>query len=416
MTLDIYSMLSPHVAKPLGLQADEPVFVSFSYEKSHIPLVSCTQRLAPGYGVKNHLKGIFDHFFNCWHNDRDKLKKVGRPPAGLAVAGVAVAEPVSAAGGNNNNIAAPAEAPPEKSSWWKTVFSGAASREADRMVTLSERSVRTVMDMGFDAVACVNALAESRNDADKATMLLVNKPSGYAASKKQLETLQRLQGKGVEQGLAAAALVKHKFNLEAALATATGPQAAECWKVPSKTAPVKSVKVKKDMGGGKEMDAEDHPYNQENFIFALLSYLQERLGHYASYCVCCHAPHSCFNPDGGVVCSEALCVFQLEESPMEKLLSVHLCPFKDCCDLDLSTVGKEFMGMPLDTICKQYGLTSQQLLEMLLHRYLPTDQIKLMLENGLKTCQCKRLESVLNPTLCARFEHRWKTLRELHGG
>jgi hypothetical protein len=89
-------------------------------------------------------------------------------------------------------------------------------------------------------------------------------------------------------------------------------------------------------------------------------------------------------------------------------------------------VGKEFMGMPLDTICKSYGLTSQQvigrfdlaflssdfscfkLLEMLLHRYLPTDQIKLMLENGLKTVQCKRLESVLNPKLCARFEHRWK--------
>ncbi len=79
-------------------------------------------------------------------------------------------------------------------------------------------------------------------------------------------------------------------------------------------------------------------------------------------------------------------------------------------------MGKEFMGMPLDTICKQYGLTGQQLLEMLLHRYLPTDQIKLMLENGLKTCQCKRLESVLNPTLCARFEHRWKELRELRGG
>jgi hypothetical protein len=84
--------------------------------------------------------------------------------------------------------------------------------------------------------------------------------------------------------------------------------------------------------------------------------------------------------------------------------------------LDLSTVGKEFMGLPLDTICKQYGLTGQQLLEMLLHRYLPTDQIKLMLENGLKTFQCKRLESVLNPTLCARFEHRWKELRERHGG
>ena len=71
--------------------------------------------------------------------------------------------------------------------------------------------------------------------------------------------------------------------------------------------------------------------------------------------------------------------------------------------------------MPLDQICKQYGLTPQQLLEMLLHRYLPTDQIKLMLENGLKQTQCKKLESVLNPALCARFEHRWKQMREQRG-
>ncbi len=330
MTLDIYSMLNEHVAKALGLQADEPVFVSFSYEKSHIPFVSCTQRVAPGYGVKNHLKGIFDYFFHCWNNDRDKLKKVGRPPAGLvAVDPNAAAAAAGAASGNNNNVAAPpvvAAAEREKSSWWKSMF-GSSAKESDSLTTVSDRSVRTVMDMGFDAVACVKALAESRNDADKATMLLVNKPAAYAASKKQLETLQRLQGKGVDQGLAAAALVKHKFNFEAALAAATGPQAAECWKVPGK-APVKSVKVKKDAGGGKEVDAEDHPYNQENFVFALLSFLQERLGHYSSYCVCCHAPHSCFNPDGGVVCSEALCVFQLEESPMEKLMSVHLCPFK----------------------------------------------------------------------------------------
>lgn len=43
---------------------------------------------------------------------------------------------------------------------------------------------------------------------------------------------------------------------------------------------------------------------EDNFIFALLNYLQERLGHYSSYCVSCQAPHSCWNPDGGVVCCE----------------------------------------------------------------------------------------------------------------
>jgi hypothetical protein len=50
------------------------------------------------------------------------------------------------------------------------------------------------------------------------------------------------------------------------------------------------------------VDSEDHPYNRDNFVFALMSYLEERLGHYSSYCVCCHTPHSCYNPDGGVVC------------------------------------------------------------------------------------------------------------------
>ena len=83
MTIDVYSMLNEHVAQSLGFTAEEPAFISFSFEKSHVPLISCTQRVNPGYGVKNHLKGMLDHFFHCWHHDRDKLKKVGRPPAGL---------------------------------------------------------------------------------------------------------------------------------------------------------------------------------------------------------------------------------------------------------------------------------------------------------------------------------------------
>ncbi len=279
-------------------------------------------------------------------------------------------------------------------------------------------------------------------------MLVVNKPGSFEGSKKQLDALNKLVKLGISAPMAAAALVKCKGNADEAFSLCKEkPQ--DCFKLVGSSKSVSVVKgkmVKKSAGGNKTFDSEEHPYNKENFIFALMSFLEERLGHYSSYCVCCHAPHSCFNPDGGVVCrwvsfelflclnflllfSEALCVFQLEESPMEKLMSVHLCPFKvwncdlmhrfffphffdkDCCDLDLSTVGKEFMGMPLDTICKSYGLTSQQLLEMLLHRYLPTDQIKLMLENGLKTCQCKRLESVLNPKLCARFEHRWKAVK-----
>ena len=249
-------------------------------------------------------------------------------------------------------------------------------------VVLTKQAVNAVMELGFDPIVCVRALIETRNDVDTATMRVVNNGNKYQPTKKQstaFETL--LSSKGVsDDATAAVAFVKCNYVIDDALAAIQGDP-NNLWRIQASS--VLSLPSKKK--GSKEKErAEDHPFNQDNFVFALLSYLQERLSHYSSYCVSCQAPHSCNNPDGGVVCSEALCVFQLEESPMEKLLSVHLCPFKDCCDLDLSTVGKEFMGMPLDQICKSYGLTSQQLLELLLHRYLPTDQVKIMLENGLK--------------------------------
>jgi hypothetical protein len=34
---------------------------------------------------------------------------------------------------------------------------------------------------------------------------------------------------------------------------------------------------------------------------------------------------------------------------------VRQCPFQDCHNLDLSTAGREFMGMPLQKICADYG-------------------------------------------------------------
>lgn len=149
MVIDVYSLLSAPIAKSLGFFEDEPVFVSLSFEKSSLPLVSCTQRQNPGFGVKNHLKGVFDHFFDCWHNDREKLKKVGRPPAAFVPAADA------AAGGNDNNkpvaaVAAVAPAPPEaekKRSWWSSWFGGNKTTFAGELISVTEDSVK-VMSTG----------------------------------------------------------------------------------------------------------------------------------------------------------------------------------------------------------------------------------------------------------------------------
>jgi hypothetical protein len=135
------------------------------------------------------LKGIFDHFFDCWHNDREKLKRVGRPPAGFESSANAVVASSSAplVGGNDNNQPAPtvAAAPP-KTSWWKTLF-GSKTSTTD-MVTVTNEAIKVmrliwcffylvflsskkvVMELGFDAIAAVQALADSRNDADKVNL------------------------------------------------------------------------------------------------------------------------------------------------------------------------------------------------------------------------------------------------------
>lgn len=149
MVIDIYSLLSEPLAKSLGLFQDEPVFVSLSYEKSSTPLVSCTQRQSPGFGVKNHLKGVFDHFFDCWNNDREKLKKVGRPPQGFVAASEAVAASAGSGGNDNNKPAAAvaaAAAPPviteskEKRSWWSTWFGG--QKTTAELVLVTEDAVK----------------------------------------------------------------------------------------------------------------------------------------------------------------------------------------------------------------------------------------------------------------------------------
>ncbi len=149
LVLDIYSLLSEPIAKSLGLFQDEPVFVSLSFEKSSTPLVSCTQRQSPGFGVKNHLKSIFDHFFNLWNNDREKLKKVGRPPQGFTAAADAAAATsappaiAGASGNDNNKPAAEVEKPKtEQKPWWKTWFGGNKASISNEIVVLTEDSIK----------------------------------------------------------------------------------------------------------------------------------------------------------------------------------------------------------------------------------------------------------------------------------
>lgn len=49
---------------------------------------------------------------------------------------------------------------------------------------------------------------------------------------------------------------------------------------------------------------------------------------------------------------------------------------------------------------------------MILHKYLPPEEMKKFLNDGLKNVHAKKVESCLNPALCARFEHAWKAMRE----
>jgi hypothetical protein len=44
---------------------------------------------------------------------------------------------------------------------------------------------------------------------------------------------------------------------------------------------------------------------------------------------------------------------------------IRQCPFQDCHKLDLSVVGKEFFGIPMQKLCQSYGVTGQQLLVLL---------------------------------------------------
>ena len=60
-----------------------------------------------------------------------------------------------------------------------------------------------------------------------------------------------------------------------------------------------------------------------------------------------------------------------------------------------------------------FGISLSTLLEMHRHRYLPVKDL-LKLHEALKASgvTMTAIESILNPPLCARFERKWKEMRE----
>jgi hypothetical protein len=148
-----------------------------------------------------------------------------------------------------------------------------------------------------------------------------------------------------------------------------------------------------------------------NIFSGLLSYLTERFEQPSHFCAACHAPHRC----GGtlpIICGREMCVFTFE-SYLTKM-DCRLCPIEDCNSgrgMDSSLLLCE----ALRSIGGAFGISLSALLEMHRHRYLPVSEL-LKLHEALAAANYAivEIESILNPPLCARFEHRWKELKEAH--
>ncbi len=64
-----------------------------------------------------------------------------------------------------------------------------------------------------------------------------------------------------------------------------------------------------------------------------------------------------------------------------------------------------------------FGISLSTLLEMHRHRYLPIGEL-LKLHEAISAVnyQIVEIESILNPSLCARFEHKWKEMKTMRDG
>ena len=168
----------------------------------------------------------------------------------------------------------------------------------------------------------------------------------------------------------------------------------------------------------------------DNFFLELASWLSDRFLRMQDYCLACHQPHRC-GGDLPIICGRDLCVFFFEHYLGEKF-DARLCPMENCndgSDIDSS------LGMarpPLICVCLfvfdffhaalcealksnggAFGISLSTLLEMHRHRYLPVKDL-LKLHEALKASgvTMTAIESILNPPLCARFERKWKEMRE----
>ncbi len=148
-----------------------------------------------------------------------------------------------------------------------------------------------------------------------------------------------------------------------------------------------------------------------NVFAGLVSYLTDRFLTPSHFCAACHAPHRC----GGnlpIICGQELCVFTFES--YLGAMDCRLCPMQDCNSgrgIDSSLALCE----ALRSNGGAFGISLSTLLEMHRHRYLPVAEL-LKLHEALNAINYSivEIESILNPPLCARFEHRWKELKDHH--
>jgi len=179
---------------------------------------------------------------------------------------------------------------------------------------------------------------------------------------------------------------------------------------------------------GEELPIDAHSLiskSKTNFFLGIISHLRSRLANYCRYCMICHIKHSC-RSEKPVVCCNPLCIFRYSEilppEKKEKIKQVDritICPFIDCLnnvrdnDTNLSILAALSDNVAVD----DDGNTSEALLEMHAHRYLPNDQIVYFIEEGVKRNNVKiaKIENILKPELVVRFERRWNQLKGTRG-
>ena len=262
-------------------------------------------------------------------------------------------------------------------------------------VDVGEKELDELVAMGFDIFHSYSSLKESKNDMSEAVnFLFANKDSMPEVPAGSHDSLAFLVSNGHTRVACVDALLEADFDRNNAAKILKGEKIEESTPASSKTASVPS---------SKDEDS--------NFFLVFLRFLSERLRHYTRYCVSCHAPHNCATMDG-VVCAEPLCVFRWEELHLGDLIPTSQCCFEDCGHTDLGAKAMAYFGEPVSVIAKRYDMPVQTILEMVFHKFLPGPEMKKFLQAVTQIPGKKKIENVLNPQLCARFEHRFKEMKE----